>query len=63
MVLLIKQNMMQQLMQLKMLPESKNDAAQLVRDEAKGADIINLEEYLMKKIIQQIMHYKQNVKE
>jgi hypothetical protein len=27
-----------------MLPESKNDAAQLVRDEAKkGADIINLE--------------------
>jgi hypothetical protein len=44
MVLLIKQNMMQQLMQLKMLPESKNDAAQLVRDEAKkGADIINLE--------------------
>jgi hypothetical protein len=34
MVLLIKQNMMQQLMQL-MLPESKNDAAQLVRDEAK----------------------------
>jgi hypothetical protein len=34
MVLLIKQNMMQQLMQLKMLPESKN-AAQLVRDEAK----------------------------
>jgi hypothetical protein len=33
---------MQQLMQLKMLPESKN-AAQLVRDEAKGADIINLE--------------------
>jgi hypothetical protein len=43
MVLLIKQNMMQQLMQLKMLPE-KNDAAQLVRDEAKkGADIINLE--------------------
>jgi hypothetical protein len=43
MVLLIKQNMMQQLMQLKMLPESKNDAAQLVRDEAKKADIINLE--------------------
>jgi hypothetical protein len=38
--------------------------AQLVRDEAKkSADIINLEEYLMKKIIQQIMHYKQNVKE
>jgi hypothetical protein len=27
-----------------MLPESKNDAAQLVRDEKKkGADIINLE--------------------
>jgi hypothetical protein len=34
MVLLIKQNMMQQLMQLK-IPESKNDAAQLVRDEKK----------------------------
>jgi hypothetical protein len=66
MVLLIKQNMMQQLMQLKMLPESKNDAAQLVRDEAKKVlilSILKIKEYLMKKIIQQIMHYKQNVKE
>jgi hypothetical protein len=58
MVLLIKQNMMQQLMQLKMLPESKNDAAQLVRDEAKKKlilSILKIKEYLMKKIIQQIM--------
>jgi hypothetical protein len=56
MVLLIKQNMMQQLMQLKMLPESKNDAAQLVRDEAKKVlilSILKIKEYLMK-IIQQI---------
>jgi hypothetical protein len=49
-----------------MLPESKNDAAQLVRDEAKKVlilSILKIKEYLMKKIIQQIMHYKQNVKE
>jgi hypothetical protein len=44
MVLLIKQNMMQQLMQLKMLPESKMRQRTSSRDEAKkGADIINLE--------------------
>jgi hypothetical protein len=56
-MVLIKQNMMQQLMQLKMLPESKNDAAQLVRDEAKKVlilSILKIKEYLMK-IIQQII--------
>jgi hypothetical protein len=61
MVLLIKQNMMQQLMQLKTLPElKKNEQHELVREEKKKADIINLKikEYFDEENIQQIMHYK-----
>jgi hypothetical protein len=57
--------MMQQLMQLKMLPESKWCSTTSKRDEAKGADIINLENQriLDEENYTKIMHYKQNVKE